>query len=103
MRKSLDEKIEEGRQLGIIKEVCSEGKNLIYFYAVQKVRGTYYVYECETDEAKMSMDEDEYEYVNQYNSIDEVKKSFPRKYGTAFEDITTQKGQKIFNVNLYTK
>ena len=44
----------------------------------------------------------EYENIYKYLSFEDVKNSFPAKYGISFEDIHVLKGQKIFNVNFYT-
>lgn len=41
------------------------------------------------------------ENINKYHLWDDVVKNFPGNYGIGFEDISTLKGQRIFNVELY--
>ena len=94
-------KIENGRQLGIEKRIKKGYRYFWYSYAVQKKEKIYYVYECEIAEDNMAEEIFEYENINRYLSIKDVKRYFPNKYGIKFEDINVLKGQRIFNINFY--
>ena len=95
-------KIELGKQLGIEKRIQKEQNNYWYLYAIQKKENIYYVYECEIAEDNMVKEVFEYENVYKYSSLEDVKKYFPHKYETCFDDIHVLKGAKIFNVDFYT-
>ena len=98
----MQKKIEQGKQLGIEKRIQRQQKHFWYSYAVQKKGDIYYAYEYEIAEDNMAKEVCEYENIYKYLSFEDVKNSFPAKYGISFEDIHVLKGQKIFNVNFYT-
>ncbi|MCM1222934.1 MAG: hypothetical protein NC548_51630 [Lachnospiraceae bacterium] len=67
------QKLELGKQLGIDRRIEKEDGFYWYSYAVQKIEDTYIVYECEIAEDNMAMEEYEYENINRYLSIAEVR------------------------------
>ncbi len=95
-------KIELGKQLGLEIRIQKEQKNYWYSYAIQKKEDIYFVYESEITEENMAKEVFDYENVYKYSSLEDVKKHFPHKYETCFDDIHVLKGVKIFNVDFYT-
>ena len=91
-------KIEKGTQLGIRLRVEKDTEPGWYDYAVQKKENLYYVYESEILESNMAQEKYEYETIERYLTLEEVKQNYPCKYGTRFADIHPLKGQKSFVV-----
>jgi len=97
----MDKKIELGKQLGLALRVEKGQIFYWYSYAVQKKGNVYYVYESEIAEENMAAEVFDYEDVFRYASLEDVKRHFPCKYKTCFNDIHALKGERIFNVDFY--
>ena len=79
-------KLEKGKQIGIRKRILKGNKYYWYSYAVQKVN--------------ICMEIDEYENIYQYYNLKDLKKH-AIKYDIDFNDLSTLKGNRIFNPNIY--
>ena len=94
-------KIEEGKQVGVSKQIEKNDEIYWYSYAIQKVKTTYIVYECEIAEDNMAIEEYEYENITKYSTLNEVKENYVEKYNIKFADIKPLKGHYIFNAEFY--
>ena len=93
-------KLEKGKQIGIRKRILKGNKYYWYSYAIQKINDTYIVYEHEIAEDNICMEIDEYENIYQYYNLKDLKKH-AIKYDIDFNDLSTLKGNRIFNPNIY--
>lgn len=93
--------IESGKQVGCNKIIKFNNKNMLYTYAVQKVKDKYIVYTDEVCLDTMYEDEDKItEKVFIYDNISEViNNNIPDKYNIQFKDLTLSKGSKFFYYN----
>ena len=93
-------KIEKGKQIGIRKKILKENKYYWYSFAIQKVNNKYLVCEHEIAEENIFMEIDEFENIYLFLKFEDLKK-LKIKYDIDFNDLSTLKGSKIFNPNLY--
>ena len=93
-------KLEKGKQIRIRKRILKGNKYYWYSYAIQKVNDIYIVYEHEIAEDNICMEIDEYENIYRYYNLKDLKKH-AIKYDIDFNDLSTLKGNRIFNPNIY--
>ena len=96
-------KLENGRQLGITKEIFAENEKIIYSYAIQKYNGIYYVFECEFSAAEKNFFDNCKEEIHRTDSFETVISDFLPKYDISIDEIGLLKGNNIFNVRFYVQ
>lgn len=95
------EKLNKGVQMGLVREVQVDSKKAYFFYAIQKYRDIYYVYESLILDSKAACEEYEYETVKKYVDVEEVINNYNNKYRIKFDEIKVCRGQKVFDVRDY--
>jgi len=96
--------IERGKQVGVSIIISVDGKNMVYTYAIQKVREKYisYTNEYDLDEVYSNdWDTDKTEKVVVYENINDFLDNFTVKYDIIFNKFNVSKGQKFFYTNSY--